>query len=469
MSPVELKVITETLPSSRIAAKIEVPAKRCKASYEEALSRLSRSVKLPGFRKGKVPKAVLMQQIGVAQIKATALESLVKNVWQEAIKQESIEPLCEPVVSGGFESLFESFEPDQNLLITLETDVIPEPKLKKVKGLQAEAEVIAFDPLKVDELIEESRKQLATLVPVEKRAAKVGDVAVLSFQGTYIDDGSEIEGGNAESMDIDLEKGRMIPGFVEGIIGMNLNDEKTIECQFPDDYSQEDARGRKASFLVKLKDLKVRELPELNDSFAQQASDKETIAELKQDLEKRLKDDAQRRHENTRQEALLKALVEQLEVELPQTLIDQEVRKLVEQTASRFAQQGMDVKSMFTAELVKSLMESSQEEAKENLKQSLALNALAKAENIEVDDEEFAKKLKEVKKQIGNEKNIDSNKLQQAVEEDLLKEKIFKWLEENNTVVETSSKESSISKSKKIKPEKSEVKTEKVSKRKPKN
>ena len=204
MSAEALKITTNSLPGSRIAVELEIPAKRCKASYEEALSRLSRSVKLPGFRQGKVPRAVILQQIGIARIKATALEALLETVWREAITQESIEPLCEPELSGGFEKLFEGFNPTEKLKVILETDIAPIPKLKSTKGLEAKVEVVSFDPAKVDDLIKESQKQLATIVPVENRPATKGDVAVLSFKGTY-EDGSDIEGGSADAFEVELD------------------------------------------------------------------------------------------------------------------------------------------------------------------------------------------------------------------------------------------------------------------------
>ncbi len=437
MSAANLKLKTEKRPKSRISVEVAVPAERCKASFEDALSRLSRSVKLPGFRKGKVPKAVLLQRVGLIQIKATALESLVDGIWRESINQESLEPLCEPEICGGFEALLENFKPDEELSLTFETDIAPLPKLKVTKGLTAEIESIEYDPAKVDELIEQSRKQLATIVPVEDRPAKMGDIAVINFQGTYADNGNAIEGGSSDSMDIDLEKGRMIPGFIEGIIGMKLNDQKTVECLFPEDYTNEEARGRKANFEITLNDLKTRELPALDDTFAQQASDKKNLKELRKDLEERLREDASRRNSSNRQEALLKTLAEQLIVELPETLIQQEVRTLIEQTATNFAQQGMDVKSMFTPELVKSLMESSRPEAEENLRKTLAVSALAEAEGIKPKEEDIENKYKEVKQQLSGESKIDHQKLREAVIEDLLRKEVLEWLETNSTITET--------------------------------
>jgi len=438
MSAAKLKVKTSSKPNSRIAVEVEVPADRCKNSYDEALNKLSRSISIPGFRKGKVPKAVVIQQLGIKRIQASALESLLQKVWTEALDQEGIEPLCEPELQDGFEAMMENFNPEKILTLKLETDIAPTPTLKKSSGLTAEVEPLNFDPKKVDELIEQSRIQLATKVPVSDRAAKKGDLALLSFKGKFLDNGNDIEGGSADSVEIELEEGRMIPGFIEGVIGMNINDEKILKCEFPKDYHQADAKGRKAEFNVTLEDLKIKELPEINDEFAKQASDKENMSDLRSDLEKRLKEDNDKKHAKNRQNSLLEALVKELEVELPKSLIDQEVRIIVEQTAQNFAQQGIDVKSMFTPELVKSLMESSKSEAEKKLRQKLALNALAKLEKIEVPQKEINSKIKEVEAEIklSKEKNIDPDRLKEAIADDLLQEKLFIWLEENNTVIE---------------------------------
>ncbi len=455
MSNFPLQIKTKPLPHSRVAIEFDVPAQECKKSFDEALSRLCKSANLPGFRKGKVPKSVILQQIGIKRVQASALEQLLEKIWKKALQEESIKPLSEPELSGEFDDLLENFNPDKNLLFTLETDISPIPKLKATKGLTSEAEAVKFDKNKVDELIEESRKQLATLIPVENRPATQGDIAVLNFKGTFKDDGSEIEGGSGQSMDIELEEGRMIPGFIEGVCGMKIDDKKTIECEFPKDYQDEKSRGRKASFEVHLKDLKTRELPKLNDAFAKQASDKQNMEELRADLTSRLKEDAKNRHKKNRQESLLKALVEQLEIDLPKTLIQQETRNLIEQTARTFAQQGIDVKSTFTPELINSLMESSRPEAEANLKNSFAISTLAKEEGIEIDKETLEKKLKEVNLELSGEKNIDQEKLRQAVLDDLLQEKVFDWLEANNTVIEKT-------------PVESKTKTDKTKKNQPK-
>jgi trigger factor len=438
-----LTVKTSPRPGSRVALELAVPAQRSTAAYEKAVDSLSRTIRLPGFRKGKVPRAVLLQQIGPLRIRATALEELVDAAFREALDQhkDSVVAIGRPELSEGFEAVLERFEPGQTLSFTLELDVEPTPSLKSTKGLKAEAETVSYDPARVDELLDQSRRQMAALVPVEGRAAQSGDVAVLSFSGIYADNEEAISGGSSDAMEVELEEGRMIPGFVEGVIGMAVGDTRTVDCQFPESYPQEDAAGRKARFEISLKELKTRELPALDDAFAQQASDKQTLAELREELKTRLKDDAERRAKAARHDALLGALVEELEVELPETLIQQEIRNLIEQTAGQIAQQGMDVKKLFTPDLVRSLMDTSRPEAEQRLRRSLALQALAKAEAIEVAEAELETKVKEVSRGISQQGNIDPQRLRQVVGDDLLQEKLLDWLESNSTISEKAAAE----------------------------
>ena len=440
-SPASLQVTASPRPGSRVALEVAIPGSRSQASYDAALEKLSRTVKLPGFRKGRVPRPVLLQQIGPLRIRATALEDLVEGACRDALEIEKVASLGRPELSEGFEVVLERFQPGSDLTITLELDVEPSPSLKKTKGLKAEAETIVYDPARVDELLDQSRKQLATLVPVDDRPAASGDVAVLSFSGVYADTDEAISGGSSDAMEVELEEGRMIPGFVEGVIGMAVGDTRTVDCQFPESYPQEDAAGRKARFEISLKELKTRELPALDDAFAQQASDKQTLAELREELKTRLKDDAERRAKAARHDALLGALVEELEVELPETLIQQEIRNLIEQTAGQIAQQGMDVKKLFTPDLVRSLMDTSRPEAEQRLRRSLALQALAKAEAIEVAEAELEAKVKEVSRGISQQGNIDPQRLRQVVGDDLLQEKLLDWLESNSTISEKAAAE----------------------------
>jgi trigger factor len=439
-----LKVSSQSRPGCRVALEVAIPGGRCQASYDAALDKLSRSVKLPGFRKGKVPRSILIQQLGPLCIRATALEDLVESVCRDALEQEQIAALGQPELKEGFEAILDRFTPGADLVLTLEMDVEPTPTLRTTKGLTAEAVPVAFDPARVDEILEQSRRQLAAVVPVEGRPAAMGDVARVRFSGMFTDSGTPIEGGTSEGMDVELEEGRMIAGFIEGIVGLEVGASRDVACTFPDSYPRQEAAGREATFAITLLDLKTRELPALDDAFAQQASDKTSLAELKTDLEERLMAEAEQRHRSNRHEALLEALVAELEVELPETMVRQEMRQIVEQTATQMAQQGMDVKKVFTDDVVRSLMDTSRPEAEKRLRRSLALRALADAETIAVSEEEIKARAEEVRRELGRRSDIDEERLRLFVSDDLLREKLLDWLEANATVTEKAPEDSDL-------------------------
>ena len=431
----ELGVTTSALPGSRLALGLSVPGGRCQSSYDAAVDKLSRSVRLPGFRPGKVPRQVLLNQIGTQRIRATALEDLVDSAYRDALVQAGVAPLSRPELAEEFEALLNRFQPGAPLEFTLQIDVRPTPRLKTTRGLSAEVEALAFDPGQVDDLIEQSRRRLATLVPVEGRPAALGDVAQVAFEGIFSDTGEAIERGSSDSMEVELEEGRMIPGFIEGMVGMTLQETREVTCNFPESYPQEEAAGRPASFSITLQELKVRELPALDDAFAQQASDKSSLEELRGDLETRLREDLERRQRANRQDALLKALIEQLEVELPESLVQEEMRAVVEQTASQLAQQGMDVRKLFTPDLVRSLLDTSRPEAEQRLQARLALEALAKAEAIAVEASAVEARVRELSRELSTAGNrVDPQRLREAVEEELLREALLAWLEANSSI-----------------------------------
>jgi len=437
MKEQSLKVKTKSLPQSRISIELDIPSSSCKSIVEDTIKTISRSVKLPGFRSGKIPKQVLIQRIGLSQLYASALEKIIDKHWKEALQVESITPLCEPELEDGFESLLARFNPAENLKLILKTDIKPKLKLKKTKGLKVEIQKNKFDPKSIDEELEKSRNQLANIIPVTDRPAQMGDIAVISFNGIYKNSKKSIEGGSSESMDLELEKNKMIPGFVEGIIGMNINEKKELNLTFPKDYAHEESKGKEAIFDIHLKDLKTKELPELNDEFAKQSGNNKTLKDLKKEVELQLKDNFERAQRNIKIEALIDALSQELEVEIPKSMIDLEVQNNIEQTAQRFAQQGMDIKSTFTPELIKSLAESTRPQAEKNVLTTLAFQALAETENINVEEIKIDEKLKEFEQEIEKSPNkIDMGKLKEAIRADLMKDKLIEWLENNSEIIE---------------------------------
>ncbi|MBX2862194.1 MAG: trigger factor [Leptolyngbyaceae cyanobacterium MAG.088] len=432
-----MKVTQEKLPDSQVGLEIEVPADVSKQTYEQTLRKYMKTASIPGFRKGKVPRQILVQQLGSTRLKAAALEELVQAVIDKAIAQEKIEALGNYQLRSGFESLIEEFEPGKSLIISASVDVPPQAELKQYKELSIKAEEVVYKPERIAETLESYQQNLATLVPIEDRAAQEGDVAVVDFVGKIAESGKEpveFEGGSASEFQVEIKEGRFIPGFVEGIVGMALGETKDVDVTFPDEYPQEDLAGKPAVFSITLNDLKERELPDLDDDLAEEVSEFETLEELKQSLEDRFKKEAEDATQSNTEKALLDELVTHLQVEIPKTLLQREVDHIVTQTVMQLSNQGIDINKFLTKELVENMRENAKPEAIDRLRRTLALGEVAKQESINVEDDAIAARMKEMMAEVDDPTKIDQDRLKQVVNEDLLKEKILTWLSENASV-----------------------------------
>lgn len=431
-----MKVTQEPLPKSQIGLEIEIPAETTKQAYEKVVQNLSRSANIPGFRKGKVPRQILLQRLGHQRIKEAALEDLVQDGLKQAIEQESIEALGNYKLTSTYEELISRFQPGQPLTFSASVDVPPQINLGEYSGLSIKAEETQPEPEAVDNFLEQRRVEQATLIPVESRPAQMGDVAVVDYNGRYTGEGeeaTEISGAQATDFQIELEEGRFLAGIVHGIVGMNPGETKDVELTFPEDYPREDLASKPAIFTITLKELKEKELPELDDDFAQEVSEQETLAELRESLEKQFQEKADRETTASKEQALLEALLEKVEIDLPETMIEQEVQTLLTQTAIQMESYGMDVRKLFNAETLPQLKERSRPDAVVRLKQSLALQEIAKRESLTVEPEEIEAKSKEVLEQLSGQ-DVDPKRLREVVESDLIKEKAIKWLEEHATI-----------------------------------
>jgi trigger factor len=436
-----MKVTQEKLPASQIGLQIEISPEVSQQAYDKALQKFMRTASIPGFRKGKVPRQVLIQRFGSSQIKATVIEELVQDSLLKALEQEKIEAIGNFQLRSSFDELLQQFEPGSALTFSAAVDVFPEATVSQYKGLTVQAEEVSYDESRVDSILEGYQSRMATLVPVEDRPAQEGDIAVVDFVGRLQpEEGSDAEpeefaGGSANDFQVELSEGRFIPGFVEGIVGMQIDDTKEIETVFPEDYPQADLAGQPVVFTVTVKELKTRELPELDDDFAQEVSEFETLAEFRESLEKRYQEEASESTRFNKEKALLNELVKYVEADVPETLIQQEVDQMLTQTAMSLANQGIDIKQMFTRELVQRLREQSRPDAIAQIQRQLAIQAVADQESITVTDDEIQAKMQEIIEESGQDPaSINTEKLEEIVQEDLLREKVVQFLEENGRV-----------------------------------
>jgi trigger factor len=427
-----MKVTQEKLEQSRIGLQIEVTGDQTTKYYEQAIKRLSTNANIPGFRKGKIPRQVILQRVGQSQIKATALEALLEPAINEAIKQEAVPAIGNYQITSDFDELLGGYVPGQTLTFKAVVDVPPTAKLGTYTGLAIKAEEIVSDPAQVDDFIDQQRREKATTVPVVGRSAKLEDIAVVDYIGKLAD-GTEIEGAQADDFDIELSEGKFIGDLVNGIIGMSVGETRNVNVVFPADYPRQDLAAQPAIFHVVLKDLKAQELPALDDDFAKEASDFDTLVEFRASLTDRFQEQAKKSTDQNIQAAIEQALIDVVNVELPETMLERETMNILNQMANQFSQYGMDVNKLFTRETIPKMKENCRPDAINNLKQQLAIAQIAETEGIVVADEDIAAKMSEILPQLAGQ-DIDENRLHSYITEDLQKEKTLAWLQERAQV-----------------------------------
>lgn len=435
-----IKVTQEKLPESQVGLEIEIPPEMTQKSYEQVISDFMRSATIPGFRKGKVPRQVVMQRLGKARIKAAAIEDLVQSTIPQAVEQEKIEAIGNYQLRSSYEDLIEQFEPGQALKLSASVDIPPEVKLGQYTDLKVQAVETKYDPAQVDTVLAEHQSERATLVPAEDRPAQSGDVALVDFVGKLVatedtdpEADLEIPGGQASDFQLELVEGRFVPGFVDGVIGMNLDQTKEVPVDFPADYPQEELAGKAAVFTITLKEIKEKELPPLDDDFAQEVSEFETLAELRSFLEENQQKEAQDKTAASTEAALLDEVLKDLEVEIPETLVKNEVNYLLNQTASRLQSQGIDIKQLFTQETLPQIRERMRPEAVTRIKRTLALAEVSKRESLAVEPQQLEARVQEITQQYADQQ-FDPERLKEVVEEELLQEKVVEWLKEHAQV-----------------------------------
>lgn len=430
----QLKVTQSKLPGSQVSLEIEIPGARSQQAYEKVITTYMRSAQIPGFRRGKIPRQVILQRFGAAQLKAAALEDLIQNTFEAAVKQEDINALGGIQLQSSMDELVQQFKPGDAISFTVSVEVPPEAKLNKHQGFQVTAKEVKYDATKVDTVLAEHQSQQATLVPVEDRAAEKGDVAQIDFSSRFEDpkEGEE-EPEAVKDFQLDLVENGFITDLVNGVVGMNVGDTKDISVTFPDDFFQEEWAGRSAVFTVTINDIKAKELPDLDDDFAQDISEFSTLTELREFLEERYQKEAEDETAANVESALLDALVAELEVEPPESMVINETNVMINETAAQLQSQGVDVNKFLTKDMIPGMRERLRPDALDRLKTTLALAEVAQLESLSVESEALEQRIQEVQKSLGDQK-IDQQRLREVIEEELLKETVVTWLKEHSDV-----------------------------------
>jgi len=384
-SPVKTNV-TE-LPESRVRVEAEVPADEVERRLNQTAKALGREMKIPGFRKGKVPPPVVLRRVGRQAVLDETLRSSLGAWYVDAIDAAGIAPVGDPEVALG-----ELPSEGEALTFSIEIGVRPTARLGEYKGLEVGRREPDVDEEAVDKEIENLRERLARLETVE-RAAQRGDFVVVDYRGTI--DGEPFEGGEARDQPIELGSERLIPGFEDQLQGATAGEERTVTVTFPDDYGAEHIAGKTAEFAVTVKEVKAKELPDLDDDLASDAAGLDTLEELREDIRERLREADEREVEAEFRESAVDAAVANATVDVPERLVEARARELWERLATTLARQGISREAylQISGKSEEAILEEARPDAERALRREAVLAAIVEAEGIEVAEEELIEAL----------------------------------------------------------------------------
>lgn len=378
---------SEKIDDGKIKLEIEVPAPDVNTALAKAYRKVVKEINLPGFRKGKIPRRILESRFGPEVLHEEALEILVPPAYQQALEEADIDPINQP----DFELV--QVEEDKPLIFNAVVEVLPPVELGEYRGVKVEQEEVLIDDLQVDNHLFMLREQNARLVPREEGAAKDGDLVSIDFKG-YID-GEPFEGGEAENYSLELGSKSFIPGFEDQLIGAAVDEERDVIVTFPDKYQKEELAGKEATFKVKVRQIKEKQLPELDDQFAKEISELETLEEMKIDLKDKLLKNAEEQSKTRLEEDLIEKITRVSKVNPPEVLVERQIDRIVGDLENYLRYQGMSIEQFveLSGKDMESLRKDKREEAEKRTRANLALDAIAKKEGIVIEDRELDDKI----------------------------------------------------------------------------
>ena len=380
-----MNVTVEKLDKGMAKLTITVTADVVAEAEDKVYKRQKSQISIPGFRKGKAPKKIIEKMYGEGVFLSDAINDVINETYPDAVKECGEEIVSNPKID------LSQAEPGKDLIYTAEVALKPEVKLGKYKGV--EIEKLEAPKVSEEDIEKELKRQQdanAKIVDVTDRPVQNGDMIKLDFAGTV--DGEAFEGGKAENYDLTIGSGSFIPGFEDQLVGMNIGEEKDVNVTFPEDYGQKDLAGKAAVFACKVNAIKEKKLPELNDEFADEVSEFSTLDEYKKDIEKNLLVRAEEQYKQTKENAAVAAAVADADIEIPDAMLETQAESLVNEFAQNLQMQGMniDMYLQYTGLQKDQLVEQFKPQAKTRIQNSLVLEAVAKAENIEASDEDLA-------------------------------------------------------------------------------
>lgn len=392
-----MSVQVEKLEKNMAKLTVEVPAEEVEKALQAAYMKEKNKISIPGFRKGKVPRAMIEKMYGAAVFYEEAANILIQDNYAAAMEESKEDIVSRPTID------IVQIESGKPFIFTAEVAVRPEVTLGKYKGVQVTKIDTTVTDEEVEAALEKEQQKNSRTVTVTDRPVANGDTAVIDFEGFV--DGVAFEGGKGENHPLEIGSHSFIDTFEDQLVGHNAGDEVEVNVTFPEKYQAADLAGKPAVFKVKINEIKTKELPELNDEFASEVSEFDTLAEykesLKKDLEKKKQDEAKR----TKEDEAIQKIIDKSKMEIPEAMIDTQCETMIEEFAQRIAQSGlsMDQYLQFSGLTVDGLKEQVRPEALTRIQSSLVLEQIAKEENIEVSDADVDAEIEKMAKNYGME------------------------------------------------------------------
>lgn len=427
---------TKKIDANRYQLEITVDGEKFREAIREAYKKNGKKINVPGFRKGKAPLHIIETYYGSEIFFEDALNLLYNDLVEDAIKESGLKVINDKM---DFDLVSISKEDGVDFKVSLTT--YPEIEIGEYKGLKAEKTAVKVDAAEVNAELNAMAERNARMVSVEDRAAKNGDTVVIDFEG--FTDGKAFDGGKAEGHSLVLGSGQFIPGFEDQIAGKNIGDEFDVNVTFPEEYGAKELAGKEAVFRVKLHEIKVKELPAIDDEFAKDVSEFDTLKELKADLKKKATERKKKAAEEATENALVQQIVDSIKGEIPEAMFENRLNQCVEDFAYRLQSQGLNLETYlkYTNSNIDEFKKSFRPQAEAQVKYRLALEKIVELENIKPDDKEIEAEYEKLAKDYGVEADKVKNAIPaEEVAKDLAVGKAIDLIKENAVITEVEPK-----------------------------
>ena len=419
--------IEKTENANELKLSFEIEAKKFDEAIKKVYEKSARYFNIPGFRKGKAPMAIVEKTYGPSIFYEDAFNEVVPEVYEKELKENNIEAVNRPDID------IEQMEKGKDLKFTAIIQTKPEVALGKYKGIQIKKIEYNVSDEDVEHELGHMAERNSRVVTVEGRPVENGDITVIDFEGSV--DGVKFEGGAAEGHELEIGSNAFIPGFEEQIIGMKEEEEKDIKVTFPEEYFAEDLKGKEAVFKVKLHEIKKKELPKIDDEFAKDASEFETLEELKNSIKEKLEEENKSRAKYETEEEVIKAVCEEVKIDIPSGMIETELDNMTKEVETRLSYQGMNMEMYLNmiGKTMEDFRKEGEEQAKEAVKTRLVLEEIIKQEKIEPEEAKINEKVEEMAKTYGKtaEELKENENFMEFIKKTLANEAVIEFLVQN--------------------------------------